>query len=392
MSGPRHPARRLAAAAAGLTFVLLAVLASPARGGAPSVRIDSPASGAVVSSNGFSVSGTVSATNPQGVIDGDLELIVTSEAGHPGYTTTRSSWCGQSSCDFDISVPPLAWNGAYSVAIQATEEDPATGQHEITATSSMALAVPPAAPGQLTATPPTAAPGPDGTQASVTLSWTANKEPDLIGYEVSRSPQGAGSWPKAVTSASFVDDGAQAGNTYTYSVVAVRQGADTGSTVSSQPATATAAVPSTGPAPTASSSSSSSSSGAGRSGTSPTSTAVAGGPASRSTRSTRTASVSATSPTISDLAQFNALLAQTKSASGLPALPAPQEQAPPGPTTTVPSTGNVAAIGPLPPPRDDGAGPSQLQTAAALALVALMAAVGVHLLWLRRQAARRTGS
>ena len=381
---------RLMTAAAGLALLAVVALPSRAPAGTPSVRIDDPSSGAVIDTSGFSVSGTVSTSDPQGTIDGDLELIVTSQSGHPGYSTTESDWCGRSSCGFQIAVPPLAWNGAYSVAIQATERDPATGDRSVTATSSVALAVPPATPADVKAAPPSAAPGPDGTQASVTLSWDANKEPDLIGYEVTRSPAGTGTWPKAVTSPSFVDQGAQAGQTYSYTVAAVRQGGDTGSTVSSAGASVSATVPSSGAALTGSSSSSPTS---GRTGgaSAPAAAGADGGKAGRSTRSSRI--TASTPPTTSDLAQFNSLLAETRSASGLPALPAPQAPGSAPPTTSSPAHAGpaVAAIGPLPPPRDDGGGSSQLQTAAALALVALMAAVATHLLWLRRQAAGRPG-
>ena len=85
---------------------------------------------------------------------------------------------------------------------------------------------PPAAPSGLSATAGT---------SSITLSWTANTEPDLAGYRVLRNGVQVASLGKVT---SYVDSGLTAGSSYSYVVRAV----DTSDNVSGDSATATATV------------------------------------------------------------------------------------------------------------------------------------------------------
>ncbi|HZU73316.1 MAG TPA: fibronectin type III domain-containing protein [Acidimicrobiales bacterium] len=401
----RSGGRRLAAglAAAGALVVAGGLAFAPASlAGAPSVSITDPTGGQTLATATPTISGSASATSGGGTISGDLQVVVTSQAGHPGFTATRSNWCGQASCSFNVQVSPaLAWNGSYTLAVQATETDPTpdtSGQrsHQITQTTSFQLAAPPAAPSSVRAQVAS-----DG--SSVALSWSANSEPDIVGYEINRSPASTGSWPAAVTGTSFVDNSVQPGTSYTYSVAAVRQGADSGSTVVSSWTN----IAATTPAPPTTTTQAPSGSGQGGSAassgsTSKGSSAGSGGQAGGSSR--RSDSPQAAAEAASNLASFDALLAKTAANTPAPAQAAPQVPAIPedGPVGAGSDNPTVAPFsqgsgGGLTPGSSSSAvrfyrttvpsGIGSKTSLEAIALAALLVAVVAHLLWLRRQIA-----
>lgn len=211
--------------------------AGPALAGPPSVTVSSPANGAALSSAAPQINGSASATAPGGTITGSLSLTITSSAGHPGWSSSVPSWCGQSACSFTVSVNPgLAYNGQYQLSVTAQETDPPLSTTRSASWSGgFSVAVPPVSPQNVSATPAS-----DG--SSITLSWSANPEPDIVGYQVERSPTSA-SWPQAVTGTELVDSAVSPGHSYTYTVTAVRQGASSGSVLYSSPTSAAATDP-----------------------------------------------------------------------------------------------------------------------------------------------------
>lgn len=229
--------RRACAAAAAAGVVLAGLLGiRPARAGAPDVTVTAPGAGETVGTATPTVAGRVSATAVGGRVTGSLELDVASAAGHPGWSLVLSDWCGRFSCTFSVPVSPgLQWNGAYSLSVEAEETDATGGARPATYQTAFSVAAPPAAPEGLAATPSA-----DG--SSVTLSWSEPSYPDLVGYQVTRTPSGGG-FPASVSGPGFVDHSVAPGNQYSYQVTAQRQGATGGSPVSSDPAGTSASIP-----------------------------------------------------------------------------------------------------------------------------------------------------
>jgi hypothetical protein len=269
---PARSRRLVLAAALGAGAVVVG--AGPALAGPPTINVSSPASGSVSSTASPQIGGTVSSTAPGGVVSGSLALAVSSSAGHPGWNASVPSWCGQSGCSFTVSVNPgLAYNGQYQLTVSAQETDPPLGTtRSSTWTGSFSLAVPPVSPRDGTATPAS-----DG--SSVTLSWAANPEPDIVGYQVDRNPASPGNWPQAVTATDLVDSAVSPGHSYTYTVTAVRQGASSGSVLYSSPTRAAATDPTVadaGPGTSGSGSTGAGSTGTGSGSTGSTGTASSG--------------------------------------------------------------------------------------------------------------------
>jgi len=437
---------RLSAAAGVGAGVILLVGATPALAGPPNVSVVSPSNGSTLSTASPQVAGTVSATSPGGVVSGALQVTVTSSAGHPGYSSTIPSWCGQSSCSFTVNVSPgLAYNGQYQLSVDAQESDPPLNSSRSAAyDGSFSVNVPPVAPQGVTAQPAA-----DG--SSIIVSWDANPEPDMVGYQVSRSPT-SGAWPAAVTGTSVTDSNVTPGTSYTYSVTAVRQGATSGSVLDSSASSASATDPTVtdaSPSSGSSTGSGSSSSGSGSStgsgstsgsGSGSTSGSGSGSGASSSSGSGTTKSGSSSggsgssgsgsrsgqpslgtygrAPSSSggssgNLSSFDQLVQKTKaqSASSSSAASNGGDQGLSG-AALPPLTGNGVAPGsdnPTVAPFSSGSSETQAEAGgattvsyattvenhnavvrdfAAVALAALLLAVVTHLLWLRHAAAR----
>lgn len=344
-----------------------------AHAGAPDVSMTSPTGGAVLTSATPDIAGSVSATSPDGTVTGDLQLAVTSGDGHPGWSATRSDWCGQASCRFSVPVSPaLAWNGAYTLSVQATESDGGGQSQPVSYEASFSVAAPPTAPSGLTASQSA-----DG--RSVTLSWSEDPYPDLVGYQVTRSPSGAG-FPAQVTTTGFVDHSTSSGGSYSYEVSAVRRGATRATTVSSAPAgTSVGAPPPAGP------------SGGG---------AAPSGPAGGGVGTYSAAAGGNTGGTAAG-GGLGSLLAPSGGAGvGLPALPAPT--APGVPVESGAPGSDSPALAPFSSSSPLASAPGQrpvtityatvrttdhaalVRDLAAVGLAALLLAVAAHLLWLRR--------
>jgi hypothetical protein len=387
--------------------------------------VNSPSNGSTLTTGSPQIGGTVSSTAPGATVSGGLTLAVTSPSGHPGWNSTVPSWCGRSSCSFTVTVQPgLAYNGQYQLSVSAQETDPPLeSTHSASWTGSFSVAVPPVSPSQVSATPAA-----DG--SSITLSWAANPEPDIVGYQVDRSPSSPGSWPQAVTGTGLVDPSVSPGQSYTYTVTAVRQGASSGLVMYSSPTSAAATDPTvtaagTGPSGSGSSGSGSTTgSGSGSGSTAPSSSAPSssGSTSSGSTSSGSSSSAGTSSHGTSsgqsslgtygkassgssggshNLSSFDQLVQKTAAAqagssgvsagegaagAGLPALGDGSDNpavAPfsSGSSETRPVAGGQATVSYATTTENHDA---VVRDFAAVGLAALLLAVVAHLLWLRR--------
>lgn len=131
-----------------------------------------------------------------------------------------------SSIPFAWTTPALPWNGRYAARVQV--QSPAGEKVE---TRTFGIVVPPAVP-----TDVRAAQASDG----ISVSWAKNPEPDIIGYVIHRlRPSGAPDMefgipaPRGVARPSIVDHPPV--GEWHYNVVALRQGADDGQGLASDP-------------------------------------------------------------------------------------------------------------------------------------------------------------
>ncbi len=173
---------------------------------------------------------------------GDISsvLITITSKDHPGASfpaTVSRPASGQSNWTFSGSVPTsqaLAWNGPYQASATATEDD--SGQSHQGSPSSpvnFAEGVAPQAPSGVAAAK-------DADGRAVTVSWQANPEPDILGYEVQRTSVNGSDWSTVspsprITDTNFRDSSVQSGTDYQYDVIAVRSGAQQGQTIQSSP-------------------------------------------------------------------------------------------------------------------------------------------------------------
>jgi hypothetical protein len=163
------------------------------------------------------------------------------------WCSGTTNGCGSASASFSWSTPSLAYNGPYQVTVLATGSQHATLLNPCDgscdgsggASQSFALAVPPLSPKALATTVDTAT-------HAVTITWTRNSEPDMVGYAVQRTGANTSTYqslaevgqPPPNQKVSYTDSTAsQAGGTYTYQVVAVRNGANASSYTVSDPST-----------------------------------------------------------------------------------------------------------------------------------------------------------
>jgi len=218
--------------------VLLALWVSPAQAAAPSVRISSPAAGAMTNDSTPNISGDAQMSD--GVVI-EVTASLTSDSGRPVPPAHRVSGDGRSSVAFAWT-PSLPWNGNYTLTLRATGEDrpvETNGQESAETTRSFAVEAPPAKPRDVTVRT-------DPDSRDVDVAWKPNTEPDLLGYQVQRSFDG-GEWLVAGESkeAAFRDmSTAERGGTYRYRVVAIRAGASRDAGVASAPSEpATTTVP-----------------------------------------------------------------------------------------------------------------------------------------------------
>jgi hypothetical protein len=87
----------------------------------------------------------------------------------------------------------------------------------------------------------------DSDGSAVTVSWQANPEPDLRGYEVQRASVNGSDWSTVnpnpnSTDTNYRDTSVQPGTDYQYRLIAIRSGAQQGSTINSDPSASASTV------------------------------------------------------------------------------------------------------------------------------------------------------
>lgn len=222
------PMMRRAAAAFALALAGLGVVAGPAHADAPTIRVDTPSTAAPLTNPIIHVSGL--ASMPSGGTVTQIKVEVASLNGHGGNSQT-----------FDVGGNPVqfswdyttTWNGTYRVSVTATGNDgpvdtrPGESRLE---QRDVAVEAKPAAPTGFTAKV--------NKSRDVTLAWSPNGEPDLLGYQVQRRTGADTAWTAVVntTNTIYTDTGTTSeGGTYVYRVFAVRSAATSGQAVVSDP-------------------------------------------------------------------------------------------------------------------------------------------------------------
>lgn len=220
--------RRLGAAAAGV-LIGLSLWIQPATAAAPTVRINTPADRETLGDSTPNVSGD--AQMADGTI---IEVIasISSSEGHPVPSAHRIAGDSRSSVAFSWT-PSLPYNGTYLLNVRASGEDePVDSNGTETSESNRAFAIEasPAIPKEVTVRA-----DPDSREVDVT--WKANPEPDMIGYQI-QSSKDEGEWSVAGESQKNFfrhTESASDGGLYSYRVVAIRRGAAADSGVASPP-------------------------------------------------------------------------------------------------------------------------------------------------------------
>jgi hypothetical protein len=391
--------RRLALAATAAILGLGVWTAAPASAAAPSVRITSPAAGAVVGDSTPNINGD--ATMNEGEIV-EITASISSAEGRPVPAAHRVGGDGRSSVSFAWT-PSLPWNGTYTITMRATGQDrpvETNGRETAETTRTFQVEAPPATPREVKVRT-------DPDSRDVDVTWRANVEPDLIGYQIQRSFDG-GEWLVAgeAEENNFRDmSTSQKGGTYRYRVVAVRNGASRDSGVASAPSEPAST---TVPKPPSNTSSGSGGSGGGSSepgapdegpsgdgsqtgGASPGS---GGGRTSSGSSGSSSGSSSPSGPIVSrsgrvDLSGFGSLLDQTRAPDAVPT-PEPDpgfvEELPFQPGTVVEPDGTQELA--VPEGGFTDAGSDQAELLRFFAAGLLVTVILMHVLWLRGEVER----
>jgi hypothetical protein len=224
---------------------------SPPGSGPPFVSVSKPAPNAVEPTTDTpTVEGKITPADPsQGQIT-SVQITITSK-DHPGATfpaTVTKSPSGQSGQQqqqwaFSGSVPSsqsLTWNGPYQVVAAATEDDSGTRHQGTSSPVNFAEGVLPQVPSGVSAAK-------DADGRAATVSWQANPEPDILGYEVQRASANGSDWSTVspsprVTDTNYRDTSVQQGSDYQYRLIADRSGAQQGQTLRSSPSASASTV------------------------------------------------------------------------------------------------------------------------------------------------------
>lgn len=229
---------RVVAGVAGATLTVLAVLApaTPAMADdSLTVNVDQPA----VDGGQATVSGSAAMSDPLGLsLDKVTAVSINVTPRRHGGPSPSCNGCGaslgESSVSFSFTTPDLAYNGPYDVTVNVAGRKILLGPvvNSAPASTGTTLAfnveVDPAPPANVTAVA-----NPD---RSVTVSWSRNSEPDLVGYQVQRRGPGGSAFLPVGSAVSQPADGstvqwtdtstAPTGGQFEYLIVAVRPDGD----------------------------------------------------------------------------------------------------------------------------------------------------------------------
>ncbi|MGH9126706.1 MAG: hypothetical protein ACRDZ8_18550, partial [Acidimicrobiales bacterium] len=226
----------MAPALAGAAVVAALVLLPAGTAGAAassSVAINGPASGTVYKGGGPTVTGSGALSQPalQTNTITDLSLSVSgpqTAAGSSCDDTSCGATTGGGSTSFSFA-PAVAYNGPYSVAVTMSGAChtllglPCSAPPSASASTSFVMAVPPAPPAGVKTTV--------NSDDTVTVSWNASPEPDLIGYQIQREGPGSPSWTvvnRFTAATVWTDTNTTGSGFYSYEVFAIRPGASGG--------------------------------------------------------------------------------------------------------------------------------------------------------------------
>ncbi|HEX2275400.1 MAG TPA: hypothetical protein VHG90_16170, partial [Acidimicrobiales bacterium] len=239
-----------AGVAAGWVAAALLLLAAPAAAfERPTVVISAPRDGQVLVAP--TISGTAEMSNALNTVVGLAIEVRPTGGGETKTCDNCHSGLGRRATSFSYS-PPLAYNGPYDATVTAVGKDILNvlgAPNEVgRATRRFKVEVKPAAPRNVKAQV-----NPD---RSVTVSWSRNAEPDLIGYQVQRRSGGSGfttvdsiGQPPEGSTVSLVDRGPVAtGGIFEYVVLAARPNGD-GDTKSPVSSTSSPTAPVSVPGP-----------------------------------------------------------------------------------------------------------------------------------------------
>lgn len=319
-----------------LAAMLIVVPAGPAQAATANITISGPAAGAHLTSTSVAITG--SANIDPGLLGNnavtDLNVAVTFEGA--AFDSCDNAGCGagagHSSTTFSFTPKALARNGPYGVTANVAANEYLLGTslgptvRTASASTNFNVGIPPAAPRNVKAQV--------NADNSVTVSWTANAEPDLIGYQIQRQDS-ASSAPHVVNSflspTSWTDTTTAAtGGDFGYTVIAFRPGADGTATANTVMHTSSAVASAKVAAPI------------------PTTTVapVAGSQNPTTTTTVAVPSVSAAAPDLS------AFLAQATKAGAIPASPpaSPAPSTSSAPQVVVPAGASSELLPALSPP------------------------------------------
>lgn len=207
--------RRLIAGLFGAALVGLVIPSAFAQTGT-SAQVAAPANDSVLSGT-VNIRGTGSSGSGVDKITISVDGIVVASKSPSGFQTSTSL-----DHPWNTNLSPaggISRNGSHSIRVSVTGNLGGSDSHTINVISNNA----PSAPSGVSASA-------DG--ETITVSWAANPEPDIIGYRVERD-SGSGFGTAAETQSTSYSHNAKPG-TYSYRVYAVRSGG-TGSALASAP-------------------------------------------------------------------------------------------------------------------------------------------------------------
>lgn len=232
--------KRALACVATVVLVLLGT-AGPAHAAGPVAEFASPTNNQRFTTSAVALDVTVRMTNG-GTLRGNATVSWFSPEGRPVPAATAYATNNATQIRITPPASTFPWNGTYRVDVAAAGRDSMLDQTDDPGGGSAQFVVdaPPVRPEKVN----TAV---NEQKREVTVSWKANEEPDLVGYEVQRQ-LGSAPWEqvtvtgKATTSA-LDQSTSQTGGTYRYRVVAFRSSAEVGKLNPSAPSdTSTARV------------------------------------------------------------------------------------------------------------------------------------------------------
>lgn len=228
----RRAAAVIAASVVTALSAAFVIGAAPAHAQPPSIIITSPNAASPLTSHVIPVRGE--ARMPSGgTVTGELRIDVESLDGRGAGGITFNVNSNTVPFTYDY---PTAYNGRYRIIVKARGRDGAidtTPSEEAVAQLDVVVEVKPAPPADVKAAA--------NAKREVAVTWKANPEPDILGYQVQRIHEDDDDWAPAATTktTSFTDTSTAAkGGEYRYRVVAIRSGALAGEGVASDPSSA----------------------------------------------------------------------------------------------------------------------------------------------------------